>query len=184
MKRRTLDAVLSASGAVVAVTLLAASGLGFWGAHFTNSSVKAQLSQQQIYFPEKGSEALAPSDIGPFLNRYAGQQLLTGPQAKAYADHFIAVHLGFIGGGKTYSQLSAELMADPTNTALQEQVATVFKGNTLRGLLMNAYAFSVFGEIATVAAVVTLILGLVMAALSLLGYRHLRHTDASEMVSA
>ena len=184
MKRRTLDAVLSASGAVVAVAFLAASALGFWGANFTNTSVKQQLSQQQIYFPEKGSEALASPQIGPFLNQYAGQQLTTGAQAKAYADHFIAVHLAYIGGGKTYSQLSAELMADPTNTALQEQVATVFKGNTLRGLLLNAYAFSVFGEIAMAAAIATLVLGALMAFLAILGVRHYRQVDPSATVSA
>lgn len=182
MKRRTLDAVLSASGAVVAVAFLAASALGFWGANFTNTSVKAQLSQQQIYFPAKGSDALASPDIGPFLNQYAGQQLTTGAQAKAYAEHFIAVHLAYIGGGKTYSELSAELMADPTNTALQMKVETVFKGNTLRGLLMNAYAFSVFGEIAMVAAVATLGLGVLMAILAVLGFRHYRETDSAATV--
>lgn len=184
MKRRTIDAILSAGGAVVAVAFFAASALGFWGANFTNTSVTQQLSQQQIFFPEKGSEALASPEIGPFLNQYAGQQLTTGAQAKAYADHFIAVHLAFIGGGKTYSELSAELMADPTNTALQEQVATVFKGNTLRGLLLNAYAFSVFGEIAMVAAVVTLALGVLMAVLAAMGWRHYRHTDATVTVGS
>ena len=184
MKRRTLDVVLSASGAVVAVAFLAASALGFWGANFTNTSVKEQLSQQQIYFPPKGSDALASPQIGPFLNQYAGQQLTTGAQAKAYADHFIAVHLAFIGGGKTYSQLSAELMADPTNTALQEQVATVFKGNTLRGPLMNAYAFSVFGEIAMVAAIATLALGVLMAVLATLGFRHYRQIESAVTVGS
>ena len=178
MKRRTLDAILSATGGVIAVALLVASGLAFWGQTFTNNSVRDQLKQQQIFFPEKGSAALASSDIGPFLNKYAGQQLLNGTQARAYADHFIAVHLKEIGGGKTYAQISAASMADPTNEALKTQVDLLFRGNTLRGLLMNAYAFSVFGQIAGIAAVTTLVLGVVMAILALLGYRHYRHTEA------
>jgi hypothetical protein len=75
------------------------------------------------------------------MRQYGGQQLTTGAQAEVYADHFIANHLKAIGGGKTYAQLSAEAIAQPKNAALAAQVATVFKGETLRGLLLNAYAW-------------------------------------------
>jgi hypothetical protein len=81
----------------------------------------------------------------------AGQQLTTGAQAEVYADHFIANHLKAIGGGKTYAQLSAEAIAQPNNAKLAAQVATVFKGETLRGLLLNAYAFGTMGMIAGIA---------------------------------
>ena len=77
----------------------------------------------------------------PSVSQYAGQQLLTGQQAEAYADHFIAVHLSEIGGGKTYSQLSTEAIAQPNNAELADQVATVFKGTTLRSMLLNAYGW-------------------------------------------
>ena len=87
------------------------------------------------------------------MNKYAGQQLTTGAQAETYADHFIANHLKVIGGGKTYSQLSTEAQADPTNTNLAATVETVFKGQTLRGLLLNAYAFDTMGTIAGIAAI-------------------------------
>ena len=108
------------------------------------------------------------------MRQYGGQQLTTGAQAEVYADHFIANHLKAIGGGKTYAQLSAEAIAKPTDTALAAQVATVFKGETLRGLLLNAYAFGTMGTIAGIAAIAAFIAAAVMLILSGLGLMHAR----------
>lgn len=108
---------------------------------------------------------------------YAGEELTTGPQAKAYADHFIAVHLEEIGHGQPYATLSAELQKDPTNQALAREVELVFRGTTLRGLLLEAYAFSVIGEIAMWAAIASFILAAIMLVLSILGVLHLRRTN-------
>src|SRR5215468_10902349 len=174
MRRRTFDLILTSVGAMLTLVLIVAGALAMWGYSFANSNVHDQLVAQQIYFPEKGSEALASPEIGPYLNQYAGQQLTTGDQAKAYADHFIAVHLKSIGGGKTYAQLSAEAQANPTDTALQAKVNTLFKGETLRGMLLNAYAFGKIGQIALYGAIVSFVLALVMLVLSAFGIRHLR----------
>ncbi len=180
MRRKTFDMILSAGGAVLVVVLLVAGGLGLWGYSFANSNVHDQLAQQAITFPpaaafahpKVGSE-ITPSMV-PSVSQYAGQQLLTGQQAQVYANDFIAVHLQEIGGGKTYAQLSAASQADPTNTKLAGQVATVFKGTTLRGLLLEAYAFSTFGEIALVASIVSFVMAGIMLLLTLLGVVHLR----------
>ena len=110
------------------------------------------------------------------MHQYAGQQLTTGAQAEVYADHFIANHLKVIGGGKTYAQLSAEAIAQPANLKLAAQVATVFKGETLRGLLLNAYAFGTMGTIAGIAAIAAFIVADVMLLLSGLGLIHARRT--------
>jgi hypothetical protein len=113
------------------------SGFAFWASGFATSTVHDQLAAQQIYFPAAGSPAIASlpkADQAP-MNLYGGQQLLNGQQAQVYANNFINVHLAEIGGGKTYAQLSAASMADPTNTKLAGQVATVFKGDTLRSIL-------------------------------------------------
>jgi hypothetical protein len=110
---------------------------------------------------------------------YAGQQVLTGKQAEVFANDYIAAHLAAIGGGKTYSQLSAEAMAQPDNTALQNQVATLFKGTTLRGLLLEAYAFSTMGMIAFIAGVAAFATAFLFMILTFLGYRHFRRTDDS-----
>jgi hypothetical protein len=98
------------------------------------------------------------------MRPYGGQQLTTGALAQVYAGHFIANHLKAIGGGKTYAQLSAEAIAQPANTALAAQVATVFKGETLRGLLLNAYAFGTMATIAGIAAIAAFIAGAIMLA--------------------
>ena len=113
---------------------------------------------------------------------YGGQEMTTGAQAQTYADHFIAVHLGEIGGGLTYSQLSAKAMADPKNTVLAGQVATVFKGTTLRGMLLNAYGFWQMGQIAVIAAIATFAGAALMLILSLAGAWHLRRVpEAAEV---
>jgi hypothetical protein len=108
------------------------------------------------------------------MRQYGGQRLTTGAQAEVYADHFIANHLKTIGGGKTYAQLSAEAQADPTNTKLAATVDTVFKGETLRGLLLNAYAFGTMATIAGIAAIAAFIAAALMLALSVLGLVHIR----------
>jgi hypothetical protein len=184
MNRRTFDALLASGGVAIAIVLLIAGGLLTWGHSFIKHQVHSQLAQQQIFFPPKGSDALAPKAIGPYLNKYAGKQMLTGQEAEAYADHFIAVHLQEIGGGKTYAQLSAASLADPKNTALAAQVATVFKGETLRGLLLNAYAFGKLGTIAGIAAIVSYAGALVMLLLAALGFMHLRRTPPDAEVFA
>ncbi len=182
MNRRTWDFILTLVGGLLTVALLVAGGLLTWGASFATSAVHDQLAQQKIYFPPKsaflhpvvGGE-ITPSMI-PSVSQYAGEQLLTGAQAKVWADDFIAVHLNEIGGGKTYSQLSAESQADPSNTALASQVELVFKGTTLRGMLLNAYAFSIFGTIALISAICCFVLAGLMLILTILGVVHYRRT--------
>jgi hypothetical protein len=184
MRRKVFDTLLTTGGLVVTAVLLVAGGLLMWGHNFANSNVHQQLSEQQIFFPAKGSPALAPAAIGPYLNKYAGQQLLTGPQAKAYADHFIAVHLSEVAGGKTYSQVSTAALADPNNATLKAQEATLFQGTTLRGLLLEAYAFSVIGQLTLIAAISSFVLAAIMLALALLGFWHLGKVGETDEVLA
>ena len=182
MRRRTFDALMTIAGVVLAVVLTVAGGLLFWAHSFVADQVTTQLSSQQIFFPDKGSDALDDPAVKPYLSQYAGQQLTTGPQARAYADHFIAVHLEEMTGGQTYAQLSAKAMANPDDQKLAGLVATVFKGETLRGLLLNAYAFSQMGTIALYGAIASFVGAAVMLLLSLLGAAHLRRVPADEEV--
>jgi hypothetical protein len=184
MRRKVFDILASLGGLLIVVMLLVAGGLALWGYSFSTSSVHTQLAQQQIVFPAKGSAALASPKIGPYLNQYAGQPLTTGSQAKAYADHFIAVHLSEMPNGGVYAKVSAAAQADPTNAALKAQVQTVFQGTTLRGLLLEAYAFSVFATIALWAAIASFILALVMALLVGFGFWHAhRVADTDELLA-
>ena len=182
MRRKTLDALLTSAGVIVAIVLFIAGGLLTWSHAFINDQVKTQLSAQQIYFPQAGSDSLADPAIGPYLNKYAGQQLTNGEQAKAYADHYIAVHIAGIGGGKTYSQLSTESRANPSDTKLAGTVDTVFKGETLRGMLLNAYAFWKIGQIALYAAWAAFAGGALMLLLSLFGGLHGRKVSVEAEV--
>jgi hypothetical protein len=190
MKRKTFDFLVSVGGLLVVVVLVVAGGLLMWGYSFANSNVHNQLAEQQIVFPSAAAFAhpvvgteITPSMIGT-VSKYAGQPLTTGTQAEVYANDFIAVHLGEIGGGKTYSQLSAAAMAlpkgSPAYTAAEAKVQTVFQGTTLRGLLLEAYAFGTFATIALVAGISAFILAGLMALLVAFGFWHARRTDDDE----
>ncbi len=180
MRRKVFDLIASAGGMVVVVVLAAAGALAMWGASFASSAVHSQLAQQQIYFPPKAAFAharpgteITPSMI-PSVSRYAGQQLLTGAQAKVYADDFIAVHLAEMPYHGVYAKISAAAQAHPGNAALQALRQTSFQGTTLRGLLLEAYAFSVFGIIAFWGAIASFCLAFLMAVLVALGFWHAR----------
>jgi hypothetical protein len=137
------------------------------------SEVHTQLAAQQIYFPASNSPAVKAPEFAA-MRQYGGQLMTTGAQAEVYADHFIANHLKVIGGGKTYAQLSAASLAQPKNAVLAAQVQTVFRGETLRGLLLNAYAFWKMGQIMLIAAIAAFAGAVLMLALSGLGFIHSR----------
>jgi hypothetical protein len=136
------------------------------GGTYDKQVVRDQLTPQKISFPPAGSPALLPG-----IKQYAGQQVVTGGQAKAYADEFINVHLSKIAGGKTYAEVSSAAMADPKNATLAEQKASLFQGETLRGLLLNAWGWSVVGTVATLAGFILLGLGALLLLLPLANWQ-------------
>ena len=148
--------------AVMVLVFAFCAGFLYWGSGFVNGMIHDQLAAQQIYFPAKDSAAIKalPAADAAAVQGYASQQLLTGDQAKVYANNFIGVHLKAVAGGKTYSQASAASQANPQDPKLAGQVQTLFRGETLRGLLLNAWGWSQVGMYALYAAI-----GLTVAAL-------------------
>jgi hypothetical protein len=147
--------------------LVFCAGFLFWGNSFIHNQISTELTAQQIFFPAANSPAIAALPAASdqtAMNQYGGQQLTTGEQARVYANSFIGVHLSEVAGGLTYSQMSAQAQANPTDTKIAGQVATLFKGETLRGLLLNAYGWWTIGTYALYAAI-----GLGVAALVVLG---------------
>jgi hypothetical protein len=203
MKRKTFDRLLSAAGAMLALVLIVAGGVLLWGANFANSQVNTQLRDQHVFFPEAGSSGFDAKKF-PGLQKYAGQQMTTGQQAKDYANLYIAIHLKGINAGKNYAETSADaiaatskagqdaLLAEATPTdenlmviaqqsqdaadALDTKVQTLFRGETLRGLLLTSFAFWQVGQIALISAYFAFAAGLLMLVLTLLGFVHLRKT--------
>jgi hypothetical protein len=186
MGRRAFDVLTSAVGLVLVVVLLVAGGLLMWGYSYDHNNVHNQLAAQQIFFPPKaafahpqpGTEITAA--MIPSVSQYAGQQLLTGPQAEAWADHFIAIHLSEMPYGGVYSKISTAARAEPKNTKLAELETTSFQGTTLRGLLLEAYGFSKIGTIMLYGAIASFILALVMLGLVVLGFSHAQRTPPEE----
>jgi hypothetical protein len=180
MRRNTFDKVLAIAGVSLGVVLLAVAGLLLWGSAYIHNQVTSQLAAQKVYFPPasafahpKAGTEITPSMI-PSVSQYAGQQLLTGQQAEAYANNFIAVHLQEIGAGKTYAQLSTEAMALPPTsakyTAVEAQVQTVFRGDTLRSMLLNAFSWWKVSQIAYIASLVSFALGGIALATGIIAF--------------
>jgi len=152
-QRLIINKVFIILGTVAVVVLLVAGSVAWKAYDFATSQVRTGLSEQNIYFPEKGPK-FAAADY-PTLQKYAGQLVDNGDKAKAYANDYIGEHLTKIAAGKTYAEISTLAMADPTNQALQAQKASLFQGETLRGLLLTAgYSYWTMGMIARDAALV------------------------------
>jgi hypothetical protein len=184
MRRRTFDVLMAVAGLALAAILVIAGGLLTWGHSFVTSQVRTQLAAQKIYFPTTTNaefKSLPKADAAA-MRPYAGQLMTSGAQAETYADHFIAFHLQGIGGGLTYSQLSAKAMAQPSNTTLASQVQLMFRGTTLRSMLLEAYGFWQMGQIALIGAIASFIGAAAMLVLSLLGLAHLRRVPETAEV--
>ncbi|MGW9193017.1 hypothetical protein [Micromonospora chersina] len=202
MKRRTLDLLFSIGGLGLAVLLLVVGVVLTTNANFANTYVHDQLAAQHISFTpaDKLSDEEKKSGC---LREYAGKQLTTGKQAECYANEYIGLHLKSIGGGKTYADLGAPqtalreqvAQAQQTNAAnladLQKQLAditgqreTVFKGETLRGLLLTSYGFSEFGRKAEQGALAMYLGAALLLLLSVAGLVHAFRTPASETFAA
>ncbi len=179
--RSALDKLISGAGVLLAVVLLIAGGLLTWASVFIGNQVHDQLAMQDITMPEKAAlETPAQHDA---LDQYAGQKLTTGPQAKAFADNYILVHMNAASDNRTYEEVSGEFIAlsdeekaSPDGQALAGLRQTLFMGNTLRGLLLNGYAFATIGTIALYAAIVSFVGAGLLLLLSVLGLRHARRT--------
>lgn len=179
MQRKALDKLTSLVGLALGAILIVAGSLLTWGHNFVTHEVHTQLAAQKISFPPTGSPATAGPEFVA-MRKYAGQQLTTGAQAQTYADHFIGEHLKKIGGGKTYAELSSQAQANPTDLKLAGTVNAMFKGETLRGLLLNAYAFGTMATLAGIAAIGAFIGAAVLLLLSVLGLGHARRVPSTE----
>ena len=189
--RAMLDRLISWTGLAVAVVLLIAGGLLTWASTFIGDQVHDQLSMQDIVMPEGEALTSLPEEDASALEKFAGSALDTGPEAKAYADHYILAHMNASSDGRTYQQVSGEFLAlDDEAKASEEGQAlaglrqTLFMGNTLRGLLLYGYAFATIGTIAGYAAVAAFIGGIVLLALVQLGMRHARRVEKEKAVAA
>ncbi|HEX5853394.1 MAG TPA: hypothetical protein VFY36_09895 [Solirubrobacteraceae bacterium] len=164
---------LTSVATVAAAGMIVVGILAVVGGSYDKQVVHDQLVPQKIFFPPAGSPALLPG-----VKQYAGQQLVNGAQAKAYANDFINVHLSKIAGGQTYAQVSAAALAAPTNAKLAAEKAALFQGETLRGLLLNAWGWSLVGTIATLAGILLIAFGAILLLLPLANWQvNLRGRD-------
>jgi len=179
--RSAFDKLISGAGLALAITLLAAGGLLTWGHGFVANQVHDQLVMQDITMPDGAALADLPPADAAVMKQYAGSQLDTGPEAQAYADHFILVHMNAMAQGQTYSQISGQFVsmtdeqkASAEGQALGQLRQSLFMGDTLRGLLLYGYAFATIGTIAGIASFVLFGAAGVLLLLVGIGFWHAR----------
>ena len=185
--RASFDKLISWTGVLLAVFLLVAGGLLTWAWVYIGNEVEAQLTLQDITMPQGDALASLPPADQAALTPYAGSPMDTGPEAKAYADHYILAHLNAASGGKSYSEVSGAYVAmtpaqkaSPEGQVLSALRDTMFQGNTLRGLLLYGAAFATMGTIAGYAAIAAYVGAVIMLILGLLGLRHARRLERQE----
>jgi uncharacterized membrane protein len=171
-QRSVLRSLLARLTSLTSIASMAAAGIiavgviAVVGGNYAKNVVHDQLVPQKIVFPAANSPELLPG-----IKQYAGQQLVNGSQAKAYANNFINVHLSKVAGGQTYAQVSAAAIAAPANAKLAEEKATLFQGETLRSILLSAWGWSLVGTIASLAGFIMIALGAILFLLPLANWR-------------
>jgi len=177
--------IISLQAAMV-VVLAGAAIFAFGMGNFTTSQIRDELTAQQVSFPGtdqiKAGGALDPATFSQEIRDQAGKQVTDGNQARIYANDFLAVHLKGIAGGLTYATVGTKISAlkaqaatmsqtDPAYADLQNQITTLtaaretlFKGESLRSMLLNAYGWWTIGTYTTYAGI-----GLMLVALVVLG---------------
>jgi len=172
MDRSSWDRIVSGAGAVVAIVLIVLGAMAIYGGNFGQQNVRDRLEPQNITFPP--AEAMTPeerADVGEF----AGQKVENGAQAEAFS-RYIGGHLVGVNDGATYADTSSaarEEGLDPDAAAeLQGKADTLFKGETLRSILLNAYGWWTVATIALWAGVAMVIAGVALGILSILGFLH------------
>jgi hypothetical protein len=181
VNRKAWDQIVSASAAVIAVAMIVLGAFAIYGGNFGQSNVRDRLEPQNITFPPL--DAMTPeeqADIGSF----AGQQVTNGAQAEAFS-RYIGGHLAAVNDGKTYAETSSAARAeglDPDLAAeLQGKADTLFKGETLRSILLNAYGWWTIATIALYAGYAMVALGIVLGVLAILGFRHAKRAEAARV---
>jgi hypothetical protein len=172
MERQAWDRIVSSGGAVLAAILIVLGGFAIYGGNFGQDNVRSRLAPQNISFPP--AEAMSPEELAE-VGDYAGATVDTGNEAEAFS-RYIGLHLGEVNGGATYSETSSaarEEGLDPDVAAeLQGKADTLFKGETLRSILLNAYGWWTVSTIAVYAGYAMVIAGLLLGVLAFLGFRH------------
>ena len=170
---------------ILVLVLAGASGFLVFEGNFARNMIQDELTAQQISFPGadqiKTGGALDPAEFPQEIRDQAGKQLVDGNQARIYANDFLGKHLQGVAGGSTYATIGSKISAanallastpktDPSYATRQAAVATLngqrdtlFKGETLRTMLLNAYGWWTIGVYTTFAG-----FGLMLAALAAL----------------
>jgi hypothetical protein len=184
MNRKTWDRIVSASAAVIAVAMIVLGAFAIYGGNFGRDNVQTRLEPQHIVFPPLS--AMTPEEKTS-VGAFAGQQVTNGNQAEAFS-RYIAGHLEAVNGGKTYSETSAaarvEGLAPDVAAELQGKADTLFKGETLRSMLLNAYGWWTIATIALLVGYAMVAMGLILAGLAALGFRHAKRTKAAGITDA
>jgi hypothetical protein len=175
MDRSVIDRLLSWSGAVMALALIALGAAAIFGGSFARANVRDRLAPENISFPP--ISAMTPQEKTE-LGSFAGQKVDTGPEAEAFS-RYIGGHLKEVNNGATSAAARVEGIPAKQAADLGAKADLLFKGETLRSILLNAYGWWTVGQITFLAGIGMIVAGLVLIVLTALGFRHARAAASS-----
>ena len=177
--------VLEWAGLAAGVVLIAFGAVAIYMGVDGRSTVRDNLKQEQIYFGDASDPAVAK-----YADQWAGEQLLTGDQARAFAQ-IMRMHALEASGDLTYAEMgrfqSAANPSDPKGTSDEAAAAKDASGapiangarntwitetalSTALNVSYMAEQLALFGIVVGVALLLTGI-GLMILALAVLGGR-------------
>src|SRR4249919_2886908 len=172
MDRRAWDRIVSSAGAVLAVILLVLGGAAIYGGNFGQDNVRDRLAPENISFPP--ADSMTPEEFA-LVGDFAGAKVDTGNEAEAFS-RYIGLHLSEVNGGATYSETSAAARVEGLDPDVAAELAgkadVLFKGETLRSIMLNAYGWWTVATIALYVGYAMIALGILLGVLSILGFRH------------
>lgn len=157
---------LTPIAAGAAAGMIALGIVSIIGGNYDHNVVRQQLAPQKIFFEK-------PAPAGrPALVPVEGQQVVNGSQAELYANDQLGPDLAGIAGGKTYAQVSTEWIAGGMkNATLAAERQELFTGETLKGLLLNAWGWAQIGSIAILAGILLIVIGAILFILPVLNWQ-------------
>jgi hypothetical protein len=181
MNRTVWDRLVSTAALIIAISLVVVGGLAIYGGNFGQRNVRDRLAPENVFLPPLSE--MTPEEQAS-VGTFAGQQVVSGPQAEAFA-RYIGGHLDAVNDGKTYAETSSAARAEgldaKTAADLSAKADTLFKGETLRSIMLNAYGWWTVATIALYAGYLMVAAGLALAILAVLGFRHARRSAANDV---
>ena len=178
MQRKMWDQIVSGAGAVVAVVLLMLGAVAIYGGTFGQDNVRDRLAPQNVTFPPL--EAMTPAEKN-LVGDFAGTKVVDGlPGLRPSRTTSASTSKTRTRARPTPRPalwLVQKGLSEKEAAELSGMADSLFKGETLRAMLLNAYGWWTVSSLVIFAGYGLLAAGALLALLAIMGFFHARKTE-------